>query len=505
MDNVLRLLAELDKAKAEPYLAYVIKPRFGLKDPDIRGYRDLVNKYRGQMVKDNKKDDSKEIVLTADHEGLVDIVEDEGKPVFFLKTDESVTITSEIETDTVAYVPPPREQLPWLLCPAQEVVRIYEEEKQSPVEEVNRTLFDALVDYHKSISQLPDEGHYDLLAAWDIHTYLLEQFQYTPIICLFAVPERGKSRTGKSLVYAAYRGIHVESLRDAYLVRVANNLKATLFFDVMNIWQKAEKNQSEDILLHRFEKGAQVPRVLYPEKGAHRDITYYSIFGPTIIGTNEAIHRILETRAVNINMPETSRKFENSVTPELALPLRCRLLAFRARHLSETLPDIPKPAAGRLGDILKPLLQIIRFVRPEREDDFMALVSGFEADRLIEKAESLEAQILNALMSLKTQVTHGILPVKAITDRFNEDRHEKIKVTYQRIGRRLTAMGFKKARGNDGGAVILWDDDMLARLMESYGLQQTSETSERPEISAKEPEITEVSDETDIFSDTHKD
>lgn len=505
MDNVLRLLADMDKAKAEPYLAYVIKPRFGLKDPDIRGYRDLINKYRGQMVKDSKKDDAKEIVLTADHEGLIDIVEDEGKPAFLLKTDEGVMVTSEIDEDTVTYVPPPREQLPWLLCHAQEVVRIYEEEKNSPTEEVNRNLFEALVDYHKSISQLPDEGHYDLMAAWDMHTYLLEQFQYSPIICLYAVPERGKSRTGKSLVYVAYRGIHVESLRDAYLVRVANNLKATLFFDVMNIWQKAEKNQSEDILLHRFEKGAQVPRVLYPEKGAHRDITYYSIFGPTIIGTNEAIHRILETRAVNINMPETSRTFENSVTPELALPLKCRLLAFRARHLNDMLPDMLKPAAGRLGDILKPLLQIIRFVRPEREDDFMALVSGFETDRLIEKADSLEAQILNALMSLKDQVAHGILPVKAITDRFNEGKHEKIKVTYQRIGRRLTAMGFKKARGDNGAAVVLWDDDMLARLMERYGLKETSEISESPETSTNQAGVTDVSDETDIFSDTHKD
>ena len=344
-----------------------------------------------------------------------------------------------------------------------------------------------------------------MIAVWVIHTYLLEQFQYSPIICLFAIPERGKSRSGKGIVYVAYRGIHVESLRDAYLVRVANNLKATLFFDVMNIWQKAEKNQSEDILLHRFEKGAQVPRVNYPEKGAHRDITYYSIFGPTIIGTNEAIHRILETRAININMPETSRKFENSVTPELALPLKCRLLAFRARHMNDTLPDMPKPAAGRLGDILKPLLQIIRFVRPEREDDFMALVSGFEADRLIEKAESLEAQILNALISLEAQVAHGVLPVKAITDRFNEGKHEKIKVTYQRVGRRLTAMGFKKARGNDGAAVILWDDDILTRLMERYGLKQISETSEKPETSVNKPDVSDVPDETDIFSDTYKD
>jgi len=109
---------------------------------------------------------------------------------------------------------------------------------------------------------------------------------YTPIICLFAVPERGKSRLGKALIHVAYRGIHVESLRDAYLVRIANNFGATVFFDVKEIWHKAERYNSEDILLHRFEKGAKVARVLYPEKGAFKDIVYFRIFGPTIIATN---------------------------------------------------------------------------------------------------------------------------------------------------------------------------------------------------------------------------
>lgn len=500
LDSVLRLLAKMDKAKAEPYLAYVIKPRFGLKDPDIRGYRDMVNKYRGEITRKANNDDGKPLVFSAHCEGLIDVVEEDGKPMFLVKSGDDLEIMAEVETDARILIPPPREQLPWLLANASEVKRAYEEEKNLSLSEADARLFDALVAYHRSISQLPSDAHYYLMAAWDIHTYLLEKFQYSPIICLFAVPERGKSRTGKALIYVAYRGIHVESLRDAYLVRVANDLGASVFFDVMNIWQKAEKNQSEDILLHRFEKGARVPRVNCPEKGAHQDITYYVIFGPTIIGTNEAIHRILETRAVNINMPETTRKFENTVTPQLALPLKTRLLAFRARHLHGDLPDMLKPAAGRLGDILKPLLQVVRLVRPQVEEDFLFLVHELERDRMVEKAESLEAQVLSVLLSLKEAVVHGVVSVKAITDRFNHDRPEKARLTYQRVGRRLTAMGFKKARGSDGGAVILWDDDMLARLSDRYGLEQTSETSERPEAFGNGPGVTDVSDETDVFS-----
>ena len=94
---------------------------------------------------------------------------------------------------------------------------------------------------------------YRLLASWVLHTYLTEHVKYSPIVCLYAVPERGKSRTGKGMIYVAYRGIHVESMRDAYIVRVAHDLHASIFFDVKDIWRKAEKNGSEDVLLHRFE------------------------------------------------------------------------------------------------------------------------------------------------------------------------------------------------------------------------------------------------------------
>jgi hypothetical protein len=310
-----------------------------------------------------------------------------------------------------------------------------------------------------------------------MHTYLLEQFQYSPIICLFAVPERGKSRTGKALIYIAYRGIQVESLREAYIVRVANNFGASIFFDVMDIWRKAEKNQSEDILLHRFEKGATVPRVNHPELGAFKDTDYYTVFGPTIIGTNEGLHRILETRALCINMPETSNKFENPVTPEFALPLKERLLAFRARHLKDLMPIPPKPASGRLGDILKPLSQIIRLAKPEREPYFIRLVHRLESDRLIEKSDSLEAQILRSMLSIVGKVINGTLPVKSITDEINKDKPDRQKLSYQRVGRRLNAMGFKKGKGDDGGSVIIWEDESINKLRERYGLNEISETS----------------------------
>jgi len=486
LESILKNLARLDKVKAEAYLSYEIKPRFKLKKEDIDGYRELVNKHRRgeaeasniQTVKPNAK-----AVYIAFFDGLVDLVEHNGNPAFLIKEGDKLSILPQVERDGVLYIPPLKEQIPWLLPRGEEVLKFYELQKLLSQRELDGALYDDLLSYHKAISELPGEEYYDLIVAWDFHTYFVETIQYSPIICLFAVPERGKSRTGKGMIHVAYRGIHVESLRDAYLVRVANDLRASLFFDVKDIWRKAEKNESEDILLHRFEKGATVPRVLYPDRGAHRDIVYYYIFGPTIISTNEGVHRILETRAVPINMPETSKQFENDVTPELSLPFKERLIAFRARHLGEISADIPKPAAGRLGDILKHLQQIIRMVKPEREPFFLRLVREIEAEKLNEKADTLEAQILMVLVGLKGQVERGILPVKAITDAFNEGKLEKSKVTYQRVGRRLSAMGFKKARAGNNAA-ILWEQENIDRMIESYGLRETHETQERNETHA---------------------
>jgi hypothetical protein len=220
-----------------------------------------------------------------------------------------------------------------------------------------------------------------------------------------------------------------------------------------------------------------------PELGAFRDTVYYHIFGPTVVGTNESVHRILETRSVTINMPESDRRFDNDVTPEAALGLKERLVEFRARHLGVPFPELPKVARGRLGDILRPLHQIVRRVRPEREAAFMRLVASIESAKLIEKADTLEAQIVAVLVELEGSVDRGMLSVKLITDTLNKGRPERAQISYQRAGRRLQAMGFEKCRAGNNAAIV-WDRGKIERLEESYGLRETHETQERDETHA---------------------
>jgi len=498
---VLEQLSRIEKVKAEAHLYHDVKTRFGLKNRELDGYRELLNRLRGKNEEPARARAPKpapECLYTALFDGLVDLVDQDGNPAFLVKDGRKLSVTTQIEIEGVTYQPPPKVQIPWLLPRADGVLGSNEAQATDHCRRMDEALYDDLVTYHKGISELPAEEYYDLVAAWVLHTYLLEAFQYSPILCLFAVPERGKTRTGKGIIYVAYRGIHAESLRDAYIIRMAKNCHASIFFDVRNIWKKAVKTGTEDILLHRFEKGASVPRVLFPDRGPHKDTVFFEIFGPTVIGTNEEVHRILETRAVPFYMPEARREYENDVTRELSLPLKERLVALRARHLGHVFPDIHKPAPGRLGQILKPLLQVIQLVNPKREEAFLALVRRLQEERLLEKADSFEAVILTVMESLREDVEKGILPVKTITDAFNMGRPERSQVTYQRVGKLLKPMGFTKCKTRTGASAIIWDEDKIHRIRDKYGLIQRSDTSDTSETPVRDAGDTDIPDDTDV-------
>ena len=91
-----------------------------------------------------------------------------------------------------------------------------------------------------------------------------------------------------------------------------------------------------------------------------------------------------------------------------------------------------------------------------------------ELPKLYPESTNLEAQIQNTIIGLKQQVKNGILPVKTITDlktqnsgTFNQAKSKESRLTYHRIGRLLSSMGFRKAKTRTGTYAILWDDNLL--------------------------------------------
>jgi len=83
--------------------------------------------------------------------------------------------------------------------------------------------------------------------------------------------------------------------------------------------------------------------------------------------------------------------------------------------------------------------------------------------KLYPETISLESQIQSTIFGLKHLVKNGILPVKAITDAFNQVKSKESQLSYRRIGQLLSTMGFRKAKTHAGTYAILWDDNLLSQ------------------------------------------
>jgi len=93
--------------------------------------------------------------------------------------------------------------------------------------------------------------------------------------------------------------------------------------------------------------------------------------------------------------------------------------------------------------------------------------SELQRKESLEKTENLQAQILRTIIRLKYEVKNGMLPAKTITDAYNQEKSEECHLTYQRIGRLLSTMGFQKARAGNNSA-ILWNEEQIDQMIEIF-------------------------------------
>jgi hypothetical protein len=414
------------------------------------------------------KDRQGETKICAHFPSLIDLASNEkGEVNFLVSKGDSLEECSVWEHDGNLCAPPGKEHLPFALPRAAEVVKWYHSDD-------DKKLFLGVTNYLTRFSYLTDSQL--LIITCNIFlTYLQDHpsIDYMPMLLFYAVPERGKSRTGKAACYISYRGIHCVDLREANLFRFSQDLKASLFIDIMDLWKKAERNGSEDILLLRYEKGAKATRVLYPEKGAFKDTVHFDIYGPTIIATNQAIHKILDSRCIPINMPNKPADYENP-SPEKALELRERLTGWRARVKDMPLPEIAhiEELNGRLWDISRPLLQVCKLVYPEGFELLKNALYEVAGQRFEDKKDSIEGLIISALYELSPdfeEIPEWKIETQKVANILNENRPENHKLSPQYLGIKLKAMGIKTRRVHGYSEVILKRVDFLP-LLEQYGI-----------------------------------
>jgi hypothetical protein len=434
----------------------------------------------GKIAKDIKilirSQNKKEV--TANFPDLVDIAINSSEEVVFLLGGLDITTEKEVEIDGKIYIPPRKEDIPFSLPRAEYVFSHYRRYYENA--ESDSALYHDLLTYFRRFSFLR-ENELQIIALYVFLTYIQDHkdIHYLAVILFYAVPERGKTRTGKAFTYVARRGIHQVDLREANLFRYSQNLQATLFLDIKNLWKKAERSGSEDILLLRYERGASVSRVLYPEKGPFEDMKHFSISGPTIVATNEPVHKILDSRSLLINMENRPGVYEDP-TPDKAQELKERLTAWRARASLEPLPDIKHipELNGRLWDISKPLLQICRLVYPEGLAELQEVLKGIADQRIEDKKESIEGQIVETLYELSPEtenIFEWTIKTQEVLDSLNKNRPEAYKLSPQYLGKKLNAMGIRTRKVQGYSEVILKKAN-YDLLCVQYGVTEKNDT-----------------------------
>jgi len=410
-----------------------------------------------------------QMVISANFPGLIDIaIGEDNKTGFLIKERGRMNFVKEWREGDVLYVPPDAGKVPFLLPRAERVIQHFTSDD-------DKVLYNDLSHHLRQYSYL-SEGSRIIVECFVFLSYLHDHpdISYMPEILLFAVAERGKSRTAKALIFVSFRGIHTPEFREANIFRFSHNLKATICFDIKNLWEKAKVNRSEDILLARFEKGQKVARVLHPEAGPFNDMVFYDIFGPTLLVTNEPVHKILGTRCIPIIMTYRPGKYKNP-KPQDSIEMKERLTAWRARVMDTALPILEpiQSLEGRLWDISQPLLQICQIVYPQGMNLLRRVLEDVATQKMDTERETIEGQIVAMLRDLSSDHLlcgnrEWAIQTGDILKQLKMGMRES-KLTPQYIGKKMRAMGLhtRKVRGYSEVVLNLPEFRILLR---QYGL-----------------------------------
>jgi hypothetical protein len=246
----------------------------------------------------------------------------------------------------------------------------------------------------------------------------------------------------------------------------------------MDLWRNAKNNDACDLLLSRFNKGLKINRVINFEAGGVDSIETYNCYGPTLLATNEPISSILESRCITITMREADRVFNHEPQEDDFLSLKERGAAFRARWIDRELPHVNMPARNRLGNLLRPILQILTMVAPEEISTFNELIKTFEEDRKEVLADTSEGRILEILSDKQKVTPNEFITTARITELVNdEDCPQKYRMGPVTVGKRLVALGFQRTKENGVRGFVI-NENLLQRLSEQYGFTNVKDVSD---------------------------
>jgi len=423
-------------------------------------------KRTGKTANSILKDRTKSIVPD-----LIHLVGDQGKTKYLFCKKGQWLIEEYFIKDGKRYSP--KQNLPTKVLDANIINRSLELDIARLATEI-----DAFI---KSYLEMPFDSDYLILAMWIFHTYLIENFNTTPILYFYGVKETGKSRAGEVLSELAFRAQRLTSLTEATLFRSVELFKPTLIIDEIKLLGKGGNQGLADLIKATYKRGLKVSRVNLNKNGEDQ-IEYYDTFTPLVICTTESIPDIIESRCILFTMQKNSNpQIEKMIDKKWANDLRERLTIFRANYITRELPEAQYIARGRLNEIMFPLYQSLLLVGPERKNEFIDIVKRIQKSKENEEGMSLEAEIVKAIDDEYRETQNKQFLTQSISERLNEIRSENEKISDRAVSNRIKRLGFGKTRFKNGRMGFCINEERLGSLKTIYKITRDPEGSEGSE------------------------
>jgi len=330
-----------------------------------------------------------------------------------------------------------------------------------------KNLLKDIINFIKSYLELSENKGYLILALWVLHTYLIEQFEVTPIIYFYGLKETGKTRAGEVLEQLAFKCERLTSPTEATLFRSAEYFKTALIIDEIQLWGKNGNAEVERLIKSRYKRGLKVNRCNLLKAGEDQ-IEYFDVFAPLVISTTYDIPLIIQDRAIRFLMQKNAYPgVEKNIDKELARQLRNQLTVFRANYFSKNLKEVEPVSRRRLNEIMKPLYQILKEVDPDRENEFKLIVKDLEEGRQSEEGFTSTAEIVEEIVKFYNKEERKFITTKELTNLLNEEKSDDERTNTTRVGRQVKPLGFQKVRRLDKTGYII-NTEILNHLIERF-------------------------------------
>ena len=192
-----------------------------------------------------------------------------------------------------------------------------------------------LLDYLRTVTWLPYEGDYALLAGYVVMSYVYNAFDAIPMLLMNGEKGSGKSSTAEAIADLSYNGQVLGGGSEKAMIRAVDQSRGLLVLDDLEkVGRRAGSDVSEfsdvnQMLKVAYNKTTGVKSIV-DQKGVSRNLNFY---GPKVITNISGLDPVNESRTYTIYtrvMPKevAEREVITGINREISGPLRQELHAW---------------------------------------------------------------------------------------------------------------------------------------------------------------------------------